>query len=232
MKKFILVLFATLAVNISAQAYTYEFEVTSNDNLAKIQDRISNVGFKLLNSNGLANRAVFYFDSSKTVNAATSMRNRHIVMYRGLYNMMKTEDEVAAVLAHEISHSEDSYDGILRGFFSPLTCAISPKKYEYKADKRAVDFLVKAGYHPAALIVVLNKAFPQERYDWISTHPLTSRRTMEVYEYIYKKYPEYLVNNPYEKDVYYQNFLLTSKDNREKFRKKVETKSKGRVNYL
>ena len=82
------------------------------------------------------------------------------------------------------------------------------------------------------MIVVMSKAFPQSRYDWYSTHPLTSRRMMEVYEYIYKKYPEYLVNNPYKNDPYYQNFLLTSQKNREKFKKKIETKSKGQVNYL
>ena len=55
---------------------------------------------------------------------------------------------------------------------------------------------------------------------------------IEVYAYIYKKYPEYLVNNPYEKEVFYQNFLLNSKQNREKFQKSVESKSKGHVNYL
>lgn len=55
---------------------------------------------------------------------------------------------------------------------------------------------------------------------------------MEVYEYIYKKYPEYLVNNPYKENPFYQNFLLTSKENREKFQQKVKSNSTRKIHYL
>ena len=110
----------------------------------------------------------------------------------------------------------------MRGYFTPLSYALSPKKYEYKADKRAVDYMVNAGYNPVALIVVMSKTFSQPRFDWLSTHPLPTRRMMEVYEYIYKKYPEFLANNTYKNDIYYQNFLLTSKGNRTKFQRKIE----------
>lgn len=232
MKKFLFALFFILIMNISRCAYAYEFEVISNDSAAKIQDQISRIGFRILNANAIDKRMVFFYDTSKTLNAYTTHRDRQIVLYRGLYNMMNTDDEIAAVLSHEISHGVDGYQGIFRGYFTHIANSLNPKKYEYKADKRAVDFMVKAGYHPVALIVVMNKAFPQARYDWYSTHPLSSRRMIEVYAYIYKKYPEYLVNNPYEKEVFYQNFLLNSKQNKEKFQKSVESKSKGHVNYL
>ena len=36
----------------------------------------------------------------------------------------------------------------------------------------------------------------------------------------------------YKENIYYQNFLLTSKENRAKFQKKIETNSKHSVNYL
>ncbi len=232
MKKFLFALFFILIMNISRCAYAYEFEVISNDSAAKIQDQISRIGFRILNANSIDKRMVFFYDTSRTLNAFTTHRDRQIVLYRGLYNMMNTDDEIAAVLSHEISHAVDGYQGIFKGYFTYITNSLNPKKYEYKADKRAVDFMVKAGYHPVALIVVMNKAFPQARYDWYGTHPLPSRRMIEVYAYIYKKYPEYLVNNPYEKEVFYQNFLLNSKQNREKFKKSVESKSKGHVNYL
>ena len=149
-----------------------------------------------------------------------------------MYNRLDSDDEIAAILSHEIAHSVDSYNGIFRGAFTSWSYVFAPKKYEYKADKKAVDYMVNAGYNPVALIVVMNKTFPQNRYDWYSTHPLTSRRMMEIYEYIYKKYPEYLANNVYKENIYYQNFLLTSKSNRAKFQKKIETNSKRSVNYL
>lgn len=230
MKKVILFLCMLFAFNTSVQARS--FEGVSNESIAKMQARVSQIGFRVLNSNAIEKRTVFFIDTSKDINAYSSSSDRRIVLYRGLYNMLGNDDEIAAVLSHEISHSVDSYDGVFRGFFSNWNYAFSPKKYEYKSDKRAVDYMVKAGYNPVALIVMMSKSFSQYRFDWHSSHPLTSRRMMETYEYIYKKYPEYLVNNSYKDDVYYQNFLLTSQQNRAKFQKKVESKSKKPVNYL
>ncbi len=199
--------------------------------LSAVQDKISEIGFKILNSNGIENRMVFYFDTSRGNNAYFFPKNRKIVLSRGLYTKLNNDTEIAAILSHEISHSVDSYDGIFKGYFSYLSYCCAPKKYEYKADKRAVDYMVNAGYNPVALIVVMSKVFPQTRYDWYLAHPLTTRRMMVIYEYIYKKYPQYLAQNEYKNNVYYQNFLLTSKANRAKFQHKVETKSKGRVSY-
>ena len=49
---------------------------------------------------------------------------------------------------------------------------------------------------------------------------------MEVYEYIYEKYPSFLANNCYADNIYYQNFLLTSENNRKKLAEKIKTNSK------
>ena len=119
----------------------------------------------------------------------------------------------------------------MRGFFSSVNTFFVPKKYVYKADLRTVDFMVNAGYNPLAEIVVLSKIKPQTRYDWYAREPLTSRRMMRIYEYIYQKYPEYLADNRYKDNIYYQNFLLTSRVNRQKFQEKVRTKSVSAVKY-
>ena len=230
MKKTIVL--ATLFFVLCSTAYAATSEVINGDFIQRSQNRIDKIGFRILNYNGIEKRTVFDFDTRNTKNAYSRSTDRQIVVFRGLYNRLESDDEVAAVLAHEISHSVDSYNGIFRGAFTSWSYAFAPKKYEYKADKKAVDYLVNAGYNPVSLIVVMNKAFPQGRYDWYKTHPLTSRRMMEIYEYIYKKYPEYLANNTYKENMYYQNFLLTSKENRAKFQKKIESNSKRSVNYL
>lgn len=230
MKKIITL--AALLFLLCSNVYAATSEIINGDSVQKIQNRIDKIGFRLLNYNGIEKRTVFDFDTRNNKNAYSRSTDRQIVLYRGLYNRLESDDEIAAVLAHEISHSVDSYNGIFRGVFTSWSYAFAPKKYEYKADKKAVDYLVNAGYNPVSLIVVMNKAFPQGRYDWYSTHPLTSRRMMEIYEYIYKKYPEYLANNVYKENIYYQNFLLTSKENRAKFQKKIESNSKRSVNYL
>ena len=230
MKKIIVL--ATLSLLLCTNVYAATSEIISGDNIKDAQTRIDQIGFKILNYNGIEKRTVFDYNTKNAKNAYSSSRDRQIVLYRGLYDRLDSDDEVAAILAHEISHSVDSYNGIFRGAFSSMSYHFAPKKYEYKADKKAVDYMVNAGYNPVALIVVMNKTFPQGRYDWLSTHPLTSRRMMRVYEYIYKKYPEYLANNIYKNNIYYQNFLLTSKENRAKFQKKIESNSKRSVNYL
>lgn len=231
MKK-ILLLFICLFMSFSNTFAANTGYYISSAEAAKIQKEVSKVGIRLLNSNGLKNRTVFFFDANSSRKAYSIHRDRQIIIYRGLYVLLDDEDQLAAVLGHEISHSMDSYDGIFRGFFHNLNNLCTPRKYEYKSDKRAVDYMVNAGYNPVALIVVMSKVFPQTRYERCCTHPLTSRRMMEVYEYIYKKYPEYLVNNPYKENPFYQNFLLTSKENREKFQQKVKSNSTRKIHYL
>ena len=229
MKKFLL-LIAVLFM-FCGYSYARNSEIINAQSVIDSQNRIDRIGFNILNSNGIEQRTVFDFDISRTKNAFSRSSDRQIVMYRGLYDRLSSDDEVAAVLAHEISHSVDSYNGVFRGFFTPVSYRFTPRKYETKADKRAVDYMVNAGYNPVAMIVMMSKTFPQRRYEWNSTHPLTSRRMMYVYEYIYKKYPEFLANNKYKENPYYQNFLLTSRTNREKFQQKVKSNSSGTPHY-
>ena len=227
--KNLLVILALLI--FGAQVYASDNMFVSATELAKQERHINEVGFRLLNANGINTRARFILSTSKEINAYCTLNSRSIVIYRGLYTRLENDDELAAVLGHEVSHSVDSYKGIFRGAFFVVNYVVSPKKYEYKADKRAVDYMVNAGYNPVAMIIVMNKNFPQYRFDWNSSHPLTTRRAMEVYEYIYKKYPEYLANNAYKDNLYYQNFLLTSRENRAKFQEKVKTNSTKKLKY-
>ena len=170
-------------------------------------------------------------NNTKDPNASTYYRDGSIGVYDSLIKYTQDENELAGVLAHEISHAIDYRQGILRGYFSFLN-AFSSKNYEYKADKRAVDFMVKANYNPIGLIVALNRIAPEYRYDVFSTHPLTSRRTATIYEYIYTKYPEYLVQNEYKDNMIYQNFLITSKENRKRLEEKIKSNSTKKVKYL
>lgn len=229
MKKLLLLF---LVLFIQGFVYATTSDLISNEEIARMQKRVDEVGFNLLNSSGIEVRTTFNINTKRVKNACSYHKNREIVIYRDLYNRLASDDELAYILGHEISHSVDSYQGILRGYFSAFTQSFSPRKYEYKADKRAVDYMVSAGYNPVAAIVAMSKIMPQYRYEWYSTHPLATRRMMEVYEYIYKKYPEYLANNVYKTNLYYQNFLLTSKENRAKFQQKVKSGAKSGLKYL
>lgn len=226
MKK-LLILMALLIVGASVQA-----AVTVNLLPTKEQRAlVSKVGYTILNANRIPHKMTFAVKVDKNVNAWTYYSDNEIVVTTSLLETLTKEDELVAIVAHEISHGVDYRKGILKGYFSYLSSALTPRKYEYKADKRAVDYTVKAGYNPVALIVALNKIAPQTRYEWNKAHPLTSRRMATIYEYIYAKYPQYLVDNEYKNDLVYQNFLLTSRENRAKLEQKIKNNSTKRVKY-
>lgn len=205
--------------------------ITNNYIYGKEENLVVKTGFKLLNANKIPYRIVFRVDKKMIVNACAYHSDRSIVVYKGLLSYIDDESELAAILAHEIAHAVDMNQGAMRGFFTVIPMSLASKKYETKADKRAVDYLVKAGYNPISYIIAANKIFSQRRFDIFSTHPLGSRRLMNIYEHIYTKYPEYLVQNEYQNNIYYQNFLITSKENRLKLEQKIKSKANYSVNY-
>ncbi len=225
MKRVILFLLTLLVIS---PAYAGLAEVNS------IQTRIDKVGVNLLNRNKITYRIVFAYNTEvkkDKLELDKTLTKRQIVVYDGLYQYIQTDDELAAMLAREIVTAQKTFHGKLRGSIDTLQVGLSSKKFELAADKRAVDYMVKAGYNPLAMIVFINKTCPQKRYDKISRHNLTSKRLARVYEYITYKYPEYLKDNNYIQNQYYQNFLLTSVENRKLLEQKIESGSTKEVKY-
>ena len=210
---------------------------TSNPDIAKeteIQTRIDSVAVKLLNHNKITKRIIFTYDKKakkKALSTDKALTKRQVIIYDGLYQHVQTDDELAAMLAREISIAMKSYDGSFGGWVDSAQVALGSKKFETVSDKRAVDYLVNAGYNPLAVIVFINKTCPQKRHDTFSRHNLTSKRLARVYEYITYKYPQYLENNEYINNEYYQNFLLTSVENRKKLAKKIKAKATKDIDY-
>lgn len=197
-----------------------------------VQKRINEIGFRILNANMLDKHIVFSYNSKEAlVKTDSSVLKRKIAIYGSDLKHAETDDEIAALLAREISNSRKTFDGSMGGVISSFQVKAAPKKYELVADKRAVDYLVKAGYNPLGLITFINKAYPQARQDKISKRNLTSKRLMYIYERIYFEYPYFLVNNTYLENEYYQNFLLNSVENRKKLEQKVKNKTTGKIDY-
>lgn len=199
-----------------------------------VQNRIDNIGSKILNANKIENRIVFVYnkDAKKSaLKVEKTLTKRQVVMYDEYYKFIQDDNELAAYLAREISIAARTFRGFANGWLTSVQIKAAPKKYEMVADKAAVDLMVKANYNPVAIITFINKAYPQTHQDFISTHNLTSKRLANIYEYIYTKYPYYLENNEYIQNESYQNFLLTSVNNRKLLEDKVRNKSKENLKY-
>ena len=230
MKK-ILLLIMTLIIS-NANVFAIEDSVIEREQT--IQEKINDVGFKILNANKIDKRIIFVYDKSERASLLKSTEDvtkRQIVLYENDIKYITNKDELAAFLARGISLALKSYGGIWNGGLSAIQIKAAPKMYEMYADKRAVDFMVNAGYNPIGLITFINKAFPQKRFDTFSNQNLTSKRLAVIYEYIYTKYPYFIANNIYQNSESYQNFLLNSSYNRKLLEEKIKNKSTEELDY-
>jgi len=232
MKKLIIAIVFILSISSQVlAAKSFDIGILTNS-----QDRINRVGFRVLNSNRIEQRVNFrYLPNLSSYNVGTDLKYMYIK--RTVYitplqmSYVSDDDELAAILSRRIAQAVDSYDGISRGYGSVINYWVKPQKYNNKADKEAVDFMVNAGYNPLALVVVISKETSQRRYEFNDSYSLSTKRMASVYEYIYTKYPSFLADNQYSDNIYYQNFLLTSRANRAKLQQKIETKSEKKVRY-
>lgn len=199
-----------------------------------IQSRIDDCGARILNANQIQEKIIFVYDEDSKDNALKMVDNlnkRQVIMYKDSYRTIENDDELSAFLARDIAIAQRTYKGIFRGFLRTVQIKAAPKKFEIIADKTAVDFMVKAGYNPLALITYLQKSSAQRRYMPFGTKNLVSIRQAIIYEYIYTKYPYFLLENAYLDNPHYQNFLLTSIENRKLLEQKIKTGSVKDLKY-
>ena len=228
MKKFFSVLFL-ITVNILFNTVFAQDIPSSISHSISIQHKVSNIGLKILNSNKIDKRINFVYCNDRNKSKIDkSLIKKETVIYDKMLAFASDDNETAAMLSLEIGRITDSYKGIFKSSQSKL----APKKFEILYDKKAVDYMINAGFHPVALITFINKAIPQKK-GFISSlkSNTTTKRLANIYEYIYINYPYYLENNPYLYSESYQNFLLTSIDNRILLQKKIESGSKKSLNY-
>lgn len=170
----------------------------------KAHKKVMMVSQKLMTANKINKRTPVMIKSSpNNPNAVTNGYTRQITIYSGLLPYIDNDDELAFVIAHEIAHDLDFHGGYLKY----IAMNANSKKYELKADTKAIDLMVKAGYNPIAAITMGNKIYAEPIFDWgfTYTHPKGSKRLLAVYKHILVKYPQYL-NSSMTQNAYYKNF--------------------------
>lgn len=210
--KIIVLSFIFLSISVlSVQAD----ELMPVEKLQHYQQKVMQTGFRLLNGSLYEKRMTFYFENSSKPDIKINKRAKKVTITKGVFPFIDNDDELAAALSTAIASLTDAQDG----FFRRFSMGFSPRKYEMKADKKAVDIMVKAGYNPIGLIDFIAKT--DKESSWFEYNPCNhngSERMTYIYRYIYEKYPIYLAQNEYLKEDSYQNFLRTSKEERKKIR--------------
>lgn len=222
MKKFLILVGIFLISN--SCAYAWEVEVLDYSGLnmdnfwiktGKYEQKILETGTKIINANKLEKRIAIKMDRrTKIINADTDPVTKTVTIYYGLLPYLDNDDELASIMGHEMGHALDDYGGV----FKWMDMRLNSKAYETKADLIGIDLMVKAGYNPVAAICVMNKIGPEDYWSfWIlASHPKSSKRMMDMYKYIYVKYP-WALKTDMVHNVNYENFTYSSKKEIDEF---------------
>jgi predicted Zn-dependent protease len=142
---------------------------------------------------------------------AFAMPGGHLVVYSGLIKASDNPDELAGVIAHEISHIE--LDHVMKKLIKEiglsvlismtsgngsaesiqkisklLSSSAFDRKLEKEADISAVEYLINAKINPESLAEFLykladNKSDEASYEGWLSTHPDSKKRAEYILEY-------------------------------------------------
>lgn len=178
-------------------------------NSAAAIKRVNTIGTKLLNANGIKQNIQFKVSNQADVNAYANF-NKEVYVYRGLLEYVTNDEELAAVIAHEVGHilnghcakqgvldtginilantAAQKYNKTAVAIGQQLASSKISKKDEFEADLTGVDVMTKAGYNPLAMVSVLNKICGNY-IDILQTHPSGEKRLLNIYNYVEYNYP-------------------------------------------
>lgn len=174
--------------------------------------RVNTIGTKLLTKNNLPAQIEFKVSEEEDVNAYANI-NKEIYVYKGLLEYVTLDEELAAVISHEMGHiinghcakqtivngvlssinpnTKTEQDAVVLALGKSLASTKMSRSDEFEADLSGVDLMVKAGYNPLAMISVLNKICGNY-VDFLETHPSGEKRLMNIYDYVAYNYPSYI----------------------------------------
>ena len=174
------------------------------------QDYVGEIGQRLVAVSGAGRQQFhFYVLDSSTVNAM-AFPDGYIFINRGLIAYLRSEDELAGVIGHEIGHVTGRHArrsnqvkafGDVVGFVGALltgTYAVADlantatstirsgygREFELEADEYGAEYLARAGYNPLAMIDVLHV---------LKDHSLFSKNVLRepnVYHGLFSTHPK------------------------------------------
>lgn len=141
----------------------------------------------------------FFISDSAVINAYAKPGGR-VLITRGLLEQLDSEAQLAGVLAHEIGHHAQA-SSLLR----PIGQA-----QEEECDELALRWMVKSGYDPGELVVVIEILAAREAppIGYLSNHPSATIRITKIEQWVRKNHrAEACPDQIPGKEAYQQNVL-------------------------
>ncbi|HVE14949.1 MAG TPA: M48 family metallopeptidase [Elusimicrobiota bacterium] len=180
----------TLQQNVD-QAFLWNYLGGNKNAVQTAPARLTNISLKVLRATGkaMSYRLHLYVVDSDVTNAATSPGG-NIFVYRGILDLGLTDDQVAALFAHEIAHVMKRHwlTRLKRGVEAARLAQYAAKTYgkgsaeltylyqtiqnlaynraeENEADATGLQLLANAGYPPMAMAELLEKVQARQAQD-------------------------------------------------------------------
>lgn len=186
--------------------FSYGATATNWDSASALK-RVNTIGQKILKANNVNHPIQFKVSSKEDINAYANL-NKEIYVYKGLLQYVTNDEELAAVISHEMGHIINGHcakQGVLntgiavassmvnvnsttKAIGQELAASKLSRNDEKEADISGVDLMAKAGYNPLAMISLLNK-ISGNYIDILQSHPSGEKRILNVYNYIEYNYP-------------------------------------------
>lgn len=189
----------------------FEFYIEKEDEISDplVDSAIGIITDRLLQANGLSPYNYKFIVVKEDQVNAFALPGGRIVIYSGLISLTDSPEELAAVLAHEMGHTEGKHVtkklvkelgltlvlSVLSGtdatLLSELLRTVTSTAFDRKQEKEADDFglqlLEKAQISPSSFAVIFRKMDREQSWDKsmeiISTHPHNSSRIQNALAY-------------------------------------------------
>lgn len=203
----VVMMFAFSSTSVLAASYNTSTNWFDTKNV----NHLNTIGQNIVKANNMPNTVTFKVTDNENMNTDVSATTQYIYIYQGDLKYVENDNELAAVIAHEIGHIVNGHNAKSSLFntaistFNPNTSTqngattvdliktISANKVSKSNDKEAditaVDLLSAAKYNPLALISVVYKSDAAIVGGLLDENLSCEERIMNIYDYANYNYP-------------------------------------------
>lgn len=229
MKKLLSLLFLMVIVSFVQPVFAASYDSNTNWFDTSVVNHLNTIGQNIVKANKMPSTVEFKVTDDPNKNAENMLSTEVVYICRDDLKFVANDNELAAVIAHEIGHlvnghySKSSLLNNAITSFNPQTTTekgattvsllktISSnnvnKSNEKEADITAVDLLMTANYNPLALISVVYKSDIEQLGGILESDLSCEERVMNIYDYANYNYPT-KVKEDYKTDSYQKALAL------------------------
>lgn len=212
MKKiFGLLLFGALLAFAPANVFAASYNTSTNWFDSKNVSHLNTIGQNIIKANKMPSTVTFKVTDNENMNTDIAATTQYVYIYSGDLKYVENDNELAAVVAHEIGHLVNGHNAkssILNNAISSINPSTTTEKgaatvsllktisaskvskdNDKEADITAVDLLSTAKYNPLALISVVYKSDAAVSGGILDSNLSCEERIMNIYDYANYNYP-------------------------------------------